>query len=76
MPRLLITVGIVLTLSACGEERARAPGEVSEGEAKALEAAAAMLDQRRLPPQALPPEAAPQPASAELTGDTEQPGGE
>ncbi|MDP5104331.1 MAG: hypothetical protein NWP98_10435 [Erythrobacter sp.] len=75
--RLLIAASLVLTLAACGEERARAPGTVSEGEAKALDAAAAMLDQRRLPPEALPPESAqPQPApadkpaSTEMTGDT------
>lgn len=88
MPRLqrlpLIATGLALALAACGGERARAPGEVSEGEAKALEEAASMLDQRRLPPEALPPEAAPepapepgpQPADAEMTGDTAQPSGE
>lgn len=72
--------GLALTLAACGGEQARAPGEVSEGEAKALEAAASMLDQRRLPPDALPPEAGPEagpepataPADAEMTGDTAQ----
>jgi hypothetical protein len=47
-----------LALAACGDEGARAPGEVSAGEAKAIEDAAEMLDQRRLPPGALPPEAA------------------
>lgn len=75
--------GLVLTLAACGGEQARAPGEVSEGEAKALEEAASMLDERRLPPEALPPEGgpepapqpAPAPADAEMTGDTAQPSG-
>jgi len=71
--RLLFAAPLALVLAACGEERARAPGEVSEGEAKALEAAAAMLDQRRLPPEALPPEAGAEPE--ELTGDTAPPSG-
>ncbi len=73
--RLLLATGLALTLAGCGEEQVRAPGAVSEGEAKALEAAAAMLDQRRLPPEALPPEAG-APAPQEMTGDTAQPSGE
>lgn len=56
-PRLLIALG-TLALAACGGDRASAPGEVSEGEARALDKAAAMLDQRRLPPEALPAEIA------------------
>ena len=43
-----------LALAACGESGASAPGAVSPGEAKALDEAAAMLDERRLPPEALP----------------------
>lgn len=64
--RLLLVAALVPALAACGSAGADAPGGVSAGEAKALDEAAEMLDQRRLPPQALPPEAAP----AEMTGDT------
>ena len=67
---------LALAVAACGEDRAPAPGAVSAGEAKALEAAAAMIDQRRLPPRALPPEAATDAGDAEMTGDTARPGGE
>jgi len=45
---------LALALAACGEEGAKAPGGVSPGEAKALEDAASMLDERKLPPEALP----------------------
>lgn len=55
-------------LAACGEERAEAPGAVSADEAKALEDAASMLDERELPPEALPSDA-PSAAPAEMTGD-------
>lgn len=72
--RLLIATCFALTLAGCGEEPARAPGEVSEGEAKALEEAASMLDERRLPPEAVPPEAGAAPQ--EMTGDTAQPSAE
>lgn len=67
--RLLLAAGLALTLAACGSEGASAPGGVSDGEAKALEEAASMLDERRLPSGALPPEAAP----ADLTGDKDAP---
>ena len=70
--RLIIAAGLALTLAACSSEGASAPGGVSEGEAKALDEAASMLDERRLPPEALPPEADP----ANLTGDTAAPSGE
>jgi hypothetical protein len=69
--RLPIITGLALALAACGGEQASAPGAVSPGEAKALEEAAAMLDERKLPPEALPPEAAP----AEKTGDKAPPSG-
>lgn len=81
--RLLLAASLALMLCACGDEGASAPGGVSEGEARALEAAAKMLDERRLPPEALPSEAAPpealpagaapDAASAEMTGDTAGP---
>jgi len=64
-PRLLIALAAALGLAACGADRASAPGAVSEGEAKALDKAAAMLDQRRLPPDALPAEPAPASSAGE-----------
>ena len=69
MPRLLLAAGLVLALTACGSEEASAPGAVSPGEAKALEEAAEMLDERRLPPEALPTDAPSEAAPAEMTGD-------
>lgn len=71
---LLIAAALTLALAACGEEAAEAPGGVSVGEAKDLEEAASMLDERRLPPEALPPEA-PLPATTpeEMTGDSAGP---
>lgn len=75
MPRALplalpLALVLALALAACGSESARPPGAVSPGEAKALDEAASMLDQRRLPPDALPTDAPPEtPAPAEMTGD-------
>jgi len=69
--RLTFVTGLALALAACGGEQASAPGAVSAGEAKALEEAAAMLDERKLPPEALPPEAAP----ADMTDDKAPPSG-
>lgn len=71
--RLPAITALALALAACGDEQARAPGAVSPGEAKALEEAAAMLDERKLPPEALPPEAAPEAAQAEMPSDSAQP---
>lgn len=71
-----LACGLVLALAACGGGGASAPGGVSEGEAKALDKAAAMLEQRRLPPQALPPEAALNAETAEMAGDNAPPGDE
>lgn len=67
MPRLPLAVlpALALTLVACGSEGADAPGAVSPDEAKALEDAASMLDERRVAPEPLP---AHEPA-AEMTGD-------
>lgn len=69
MPRLVLIAALLPLLAACDSGGTGAPGGVSPGEAKALEEAAEMLDERRLPPDALPPEAAP----AEMTGDTPRP---
>ena len=69
MPRLPLAAAlaplVALALAACGDEPAETPGGVSPAEARALEDAASMLDERRLPPEALPTEAPP----AEMTGD-------
>ena len=70
----VLALALPLALAACGDESASAPGGVSPGEAKALEDAASMLDERQLPPEALPTEAptgsASTTAPAEMTGDT------
>lgn len=71
---LPLALALAFGLAACGSEEARAPGAVSPGEAKALDEAASMLDERRLPPEALPTDAAPPtPAPAEMTGDAATP---
>jgi len=68
-PRLLV-LAVTLALAACGSEEVREAGPVSPGEAKTLDEAAEMLDERRLPPDALPTDAPPAtPAPAEMTGD-------
>lgn len=74
--RLTLAAALALALapglSACGDEGAKAPGGVSPGEAKALDEAAAMLEERKLPPEAVPTDAAtatPTPAPANSTGD-------
>lgn len=66
--RLPLAAALALTLAACGGESASAPGGVSPGEAKALEDAASMLDERQLPPEALPTDAAAD-TPAEMTED-------
>lgn len=62
-----------IAVAGCGDGGASAPGGVSPGEAKALDDAASMLDERQLPPEALPTEAptvgATAAAPAEMTGD-------
>lgn len=64
----ILAAALALVLAACGSEQARDPGAVSPGEAKALDDAASMLDERRLPPEALPTDA-PTAPPAEMTGD-------
>ena len=64
----ILAAALALVLAACGSEQARDPGAVSPGEAKALDDAASMLDERRLPPEALPT-VAPTAPPAEMTGD-------
>ena len=62
-----------LAVAGCGDDGAGAPGGVSPGEAKALDDAASMLDERQLPPEALPTNgptgSATAAAPAEITGD-------
>ncbi len=72
--RPVAAIAAMLALAACGDSGGSAPGAVSEGEAKALEEAAEMLDERRLPDGVVPDIEAP-PAgtpSAEVTGDTSE----
>ncbi|WP_285712207.1 hypothetical protein [Erythrobacter oryzae] len=67
MPRLSV-LALALALAACGSEEVREAGPISPGEAKTLDEAAEMLDQRRLPAEALPTDA-PTAPPAEMTGD-------
>jgi hypothetical protein len=56
----LLTLPLILALSACGSGEPEKPGGVTQDEARALDAAAEMLDKRELPdlPEATTPEAA------------------
>ena len=57
--RLILAAPLLALLAGCGPgENEPGPGGVTVGEAKALEEAAAMLDERRLPPEALETEPA------------------
>ncbi|MYL96174.1 hypothetical protein GR702_00105 [Novosphingobium sp. FGD1] len=54
--RLSLTTAALLTAGACSQsDTAPGPGGVTVGEARALDEAAAMLDERRPPEQALQP---------------------
>lgn len=56
--RRTILAAALFSLSACGgSDENRHAGGVSEGEARALDQAAEMLDSRRLPDEALRPPA-------------------
>lgn len=61
-----------VALAACDSTSGGAPGAVSEGEARALEEAAQMLEERRLPDGVVPDSDAPvtvAPAEAGQSGD-------
>lgn len=65
--RAAIALAAIAVLSGCGKgENAPGPGDVTVGEARALDEAAQMLDERRLPAEALRPIAA---ASASAAPD-------
>lgn len=54
MKRHAIALALTATLIACGPgENDPGPGGVTAGEAKALDEAAEMIEQRRLPPEVL-----------------------
>ena len=63
MKRILVWIA-ALTLAGCGAgENDPGPGGVTMGEARALDEAARMLDERPVPPEALEPvQPAPPPA--------------
>lgn len=61
----------LLALAACGPaDNEPGPGEVTVGEAKALDEAAAMIDARRLPAEAVPSAAQPAPSAAPTASAT------
>ena len=61
----------LLALAACGKsDNAPGPGGVTQGEAKALDEAAEMIEKRGMPSDAVPPPAgAPTPPSPEPQAD-------
>ncbi|MCK9540622.1 MAG: hypothetical protein M0R03_01160 [Novosphingobium sp.] len=67
--RLLIALAVLGAASACGSgANDPGPGGVTVGEAKALDDAAKMLDERRLPDEALQPAATAVPSGALPSG--------
>lgn len=60
LPLLAGTVAILLPLAACDSSGTggSGPGGISEGEARALDDAASMLEERELPDGVLPPRGA------------------
>lgn len=75
MLRLTLAAALGLALAACGGDGASAPGGVTPPEAKQLEDAATMLDERRLPPEALVTDAPTPAPPAEMTGESAPTGG-
>ena len=68
---LLPSLLLVAPLTACGPAGTDpGPGGVTVDEAKALDEAAAMLEERRLPPEALPSAAASATELAPTAGET------
>lgn len=53
--RLALAAPFMLLLCACDNAGSDGAGAVSEGEARALDEAAEMLEERRLPEGAIPP---------------------
>lgn len=68
----VLAVALLVLVSACGPaDTDPGPGGVTVGEAKALDEAAEMLEQRRLPADALPA-----PASSSSSGPSATPSSE
>lgn len=68
-PRQLAAVAVTLALAACGQDESAPPPQgMTAGEARALDEAAELIEQRRLPPEAL---RASEPAPG--TGDLDAP---
>ena len=68
----LMLAPALLLLAGCGPaETDPGPGGVTVGEAKALDEAAEMLEQRRLPPEALPQSSPSATATAAATGEVQ-----
>jgi hypothetical protein len=62
--RRICAVIALMTLAACGKsDNDPGPGGVTIGEARALDEAAEMLEQRRMPAVTLRPSASPAPAA-------------
>jgi hypothetical protein len=60
----------VAALAACGKsDNDPGPGGVTVGEARALDEAAQMLEQRRMPTEALYPAASPSPTPAPIASN-------
>lgn len=67
LPVFAPVIALAFMLTACGAEEKEKPGGVSQDEARALDAAADMLDKRELPalPEAtVPAQAAPAPSAS------------